>query len=614
MQSIRLLETQTPPNSRNGSSALPNGKKYEPWNDIQFTENGGVASSTITGIMSLSAGANDTATIAPWVTDDTDPTQPPPPPKRTLFSSSKTSISKGSNNLSPNQSGNGLTRERGGSEASTSYALAANGVNGTPFYIGTDFENAWRLPSSSTTTLLPRQGSYDPQSAASIHSNDKLEVKDGKKSLRDRSREFGRLLKKKASKVGLAKMEASDDGHTAQPIPPLPYPYSSPSINGSSTTSFGFTPSTSQPNPPSPTAPKEKKRKGLVKIMHRDKDRDHGIGFHSSDMLQGDPEITLDTNLDSMEGIVDLRHIRSLNDFRSPYHNIAASTDQWDIDHQGGSSFGTSDGGGNLISPSHLATAFTDPWAAGPDPSGRHGEGHSRSLSGGPPVSPTSSTKRRSHPPAPLALGGHLPKATRSHAAGPGLSDPGHRDPAWHAPESWDVDKVGPEAPDYSSDDEIGGKAGDASAANLTIREDDELRDFGIIDSGPQILTPTNGSIQPVQTNKTRSKVSSNPFNPIGMIGQIGGGSYGIGVVGYGRSRTKSDAYSYMGLPSSRDGTRPDASTGARKDSWPDNDDPMSRRPSEALSSSTTIPKTPLPSFHLRVYRIDGTYHIVECP
>ncbi|KAG8897253.1 cysteinyl-tRNA synthetase, partial [Tulasnella sp. 403] len=320
----------------------------------------------------------------------TDPTQPAPAPKRTLFSSSKASTSKTLSTSSPNQSGHGLTRVRGGSEASTSYVLATSAVNSTPLYAGTEVEDTWQLLSSNTTTLLPHEGSYDAQGAAGVYSDDKLEVKDGKRGLMDKTRALGLQLKR-ASKIGLARIEGSDDTST------------------------------------------------------------------------------------------------------------------------------------------------------------RHGQRHYRSLSGGPSHSLTSSTKRWSQPPAPLALGGLLSKGTRAYTIGPGLLEFGHRDSTWQAPESWGMDQAGPGAADYSSDEELREKVADGSPAN------------------------------------------------------------GIGVVGHGRSRN-----SYMGLPGPRNGTRPNAATEAEKGSWSDYDHPMNPRPSDAPISATTTPKARL--FQIRVYRTDGTYHIVECP
>lgn len=100
-----------------------------------------------------------------------------------------------------------LTRHRGGSEASSSYALAANGVNGTPFVVPSDFGDAWHSP--STTSLVRPQGS--PAGTDTYGGSGYIgDVRDGKKTLRDRGKDFGRLLKKKASKVGLAKPEGSE--------------------------------------------------------------------------------------------------------------------------------------------------------------------------------------------------------------------------------------------------------------------------------------------------------------------------------------------------------------------------------------------------------------------
>lgn len=110
------------------------------------------------------------------------------------FFSPKASLSKASGG-----SGNGV-RNRNNSEASSYYPP---GPSMAPsFRIGTDFGEAWGVSSAGPS----RVGSVDPVNLSpdgSTHGS-------GKKSLRDRGKDFGRMLKKKASKVGLGKQEGSD--------------------------------------------------------------------------------------------------------------------------------------------------------------------------------------------------------------------------------------------------------------------------------------------------------------------------------------------------------------------------------------------------------------------
>ncbi|KIO28471.1 hypothetical protein M407DRAFT_22363 [Tulasnella calospora MUT 4182] len=100
MQEIRLLETQQQPiPSRPGSASSK--KPYEPWNDIQFSVDGDVATSggSMSGAMlGISGAASDLSAIAPWMIDDSpvqDSLQPAPVPKRALFKSSMSKASTG---------------------------------------------------------------------------------------------------------------------------------------------------------------------------------------------------------------------------------------------------------------------------------------------------------------------------------------------------------------------------------------------------------------------------------------------------------------------------------------------------------------------------------------
>ncbi|KAG8893180.1 hypothetical protein FRC01_013743 [Tulasnella sp. 417] len=414
----------------------------------------------------------------------------------------------------------------------------------------------------------------------------------------DRGKDFGRLLKKKASKVGLTRPEGSEVS------------------NG----------------PHSPTQQKEKKWRGLAKLKpNKDKEKDHHAGgAHSSDLtIGGEPEITLDTDLNRMEGIIDLnRGTRPLHDPK--VHPVGShgtigtmgsgNTDygNWD-ENQYGSNFGTSEGGGGPLS--RVNPTFTNPnpfegglssgstgLASSTHPFLRHQRSHSGNTSPLSPITMTGGKRSKAHQSvtAPFALA-PPPKGSRIGQNGLDPAAPS-KDPAWHAPESWDVDKVGPEAEGFSSDEDVGDNATLGPIRDFNDPEFDQMIEVGRVQGRRSSLA---------SSGKPRLKGGTNVFNGIGMIGGIGGGAYGVGIVGYGRLRTRSDVHGgggggSIGSGYARDGLGKDSFATSRKDSWPD-EDLTARRPSDALSSSTA-PRTPMPAFHLRVYRIDGSYHIVECP
>ena len=312
-----------------------------------------------------------------------------------------------------------------------------------------------------------------------------------------------------------------------------------------------------QQQPPSPPAPFPlfKARKGLKSHKHRDPHHQPPFPPRPSD----EPEITLDTNLDEMDGIIDPTHVQAngpgnpqqpLTRGDASFHSLSdnGSMLRDDSPHHHSSSFGTSEG---LASPSHHLTSFTDPWRSIPAAS----------------IAPTLASTLRTPPylldsapittkrpkvPAPLTFDGQSPKGmhTLQEPSGPpGLpggsrpppagtvngnsamdkeKDPS-KDPAWYAPESWDVDKAGPVA-EYSSDEE-----------ETTVQETDALGEMGVL---PGIRT-RNTSVATSSAGRYRAKLEVN----------------------------------------------------TRKDSWPE-EHVVSRRPSEA-TSTTTVPRTPSPSVRL---------------
>ncbi len=89
---------------------------------------------------------------------------------------------------------------------STSYTLAANGVNGTPLVVSSDFGDAWRLPNSNT----PPTSFYGDRGGSP-------EGREQKRGFMGRGKDFGRMLKKKASKVSIGKRDGSDGKAAIQP-------------------------------------------------------------------------------------------------------------------------------------------------------------------------------------------------------------------------------------------------------------------------------------------------------------------------------------------------------------------------------------------------------------
>ncbi|KAG8928661.1 cysteinyl-tRNA synthetase, partial [Tulasnella sp. 417] len=462
-------------------------------------------------------------------------------------------------------------------------------------------------------------------------------------------------------------------------IPPLPY------LTSIATTGLGETSTSPVPssNPPhSSTQQKEKKWGGFSKFKSsKGKGKDHHMGgTHSSDSTPGEPEITLDTDLNRMEGIIDLNlgvHLQEPTAGSHPGNENNANI-HWHGDQSGSTLWENEDGGDTL---SRVNPTFTNPFeggppssSPGPDVSTRPFFGHRRSSPGNvsplPPITLMGGKRSKGHqtvPPSPvLEL-----QPTNSRLPQDGAAPT--RDPAWYAPQSWDVDKVEPEAEGSSSDEDLGD---DSTLGPLRDINDPEFKQMITVSSvqGRRSSLPSPGQPRP--------KRDTNVFNGTGLIGGIGGGASGVGVVGYGRLRTSSDFHGGGGSIESgyaRDGPGKDPFATSRKDNWPD-EDMTGRRPSKALSRSGgdygseyvvgcgglrrrsegygerrsigpsysrdgpgkgslatsrkdswldkdmtarrasdglnkfTAPRTPLPGFRIRIYRIDGSYHIVECP
>ncbi|KAG8927072.1 cysteinyl-tRNA synthetase [Tulasnella sp. 417] len=622
MEPIPLSDTQQQPiSSRQGSASSK--KPCEPWNDIQFSVDGVVATndSSMPGAMlGLPGAASDPYAIAPWTMDDNpvqDAPQPAPAPRRTLFRSSMSSAPITS--LSTQQFTPGhQARHRGGSESLPSYVLAANGAS------------------------IPDSGGI---------SGSLGDARDVKKTLMDRGKDFGRLLGKKR------------DSLPSPLIPPLPY------LTSITTTGLGETPTFPVPssNPPhSSTKQKEKKWGGFSKFKSsKGKGKDHHMGgTHSSDSTPGEPEITLDTDLNKMEGIIDLNLGVHLHDPKEPTAGSHPGNENtayipWHGDQSGSTLWENEDGGDTL---SRVNPTFTNPFeggppssSPGPDVSTRPFFGHRHSSSGNvsplPPITLMGGKRSKGHQTVPASpVLGLQPTNSRLPQDGAAPT----RDPAWYAPQSWDVDKVEPEAERSSSDEDLGD---DSTLGPLRDINDPEFKQMIAVGSvqGRRSSLPSPGQPRP--------KGGTNVFNGIGRLrtssdflggGSIesgyardglgkdsfatsrkdswpdedmtarrpsgassnSGGDYGSGyVVGCGGFRRRSEGYGEgrgIGPSYSRDGPGKGSLATSRKDSWPDKDT-TARRPSDALNKFTA-PQTPLPGFHIRIYRTDESYHIVECP
>ncbi|KAG9009365.1 cysteinyl-tRNA synthetase [Tulasnella sp. JGI-2019a] len=630
MQAIRLLETQSPrpqlsvsSHSSTSPATTTNTGKYEPWNDIQLSTDGGVSSTgPLTPLPLAGSGPGNPTAIAPWLDDGSQdsPTGGSQSSRRFPFYSPKTSFSKQGSTLSPftNSASGFNARPRVGSEAS-SQMLASNGVVGTPLTLGSEIGEAWLdRGSSSTVHLLEREG------------------KDNKRSFMDRGKNIGRMIKKKASRVAMRGEDRSDDGH-AYATMPLPYPSRS---NVALDQLNGFLPPIIPPtfdaNPlqTSPTQPiKEKKqRRFMVKgKSSKDKDRDQrGHSSRSSDPQYGEEELTLDTNLNQMEGIVDLTNVRSIAELKASANsgNGSANSEgimRWDIDPLMGGPSSSEGGSHHLISSPNQVTTFTDPWASGLLPAGGSKGGqhkrpeppisHSRSTSsGGSPLSRSVAPSKRRSQQASVDLclsPRHTVFPNISPLSPPEMNPPVDEssDPAWKPPESWDVDKAGPNPGYYSSDEDMDGTTGKSGDRSMQTPSISEVEGQGFIDVGPQ--SSATGAGSPVVAPGKGRNGSLNVFHSQGLIAIPNGGQFGLAFGGHGRPRKQSDVYPPIPGSSHSMHGAPSYSS-LRKESILETEGTI-RRPSDALSAATTS-RTLQISFHLRVYRMDGTYHIVECP
>ncbi|QRW08570.1 adenylate cyclase [Ceratobasidium sp. AG-Ba] len=262
------------------------------------------------------------------------------------------------------------------------------------------------------------------------------------------------------------------------------------------------------------------------------------------------PEFTLDTNLDDMGGI-----IARPGQQHPPWHE----------EHTPDNVVGPT---GMVGVQSPTAAYFTDPFSGNAFPASP------KSTGTGSTVVP------RAMPEPPLQMNGHRPG---SPTAGVGPSNgivrniPSPTLPRsdWAAPESWAVDGTGPKEEDYSS-------------------ESDDA------------LTPSNntmvGSLPGRSDSIAASVTTTRMWKPPGSAGSDGGVAR-IGVPDPSR-RGETRLNSAGSMRSYGPGFRGDAGNG-----------PSGLGPGMgARGSEATVNKNWPTSFHIRVFRTDGTYHMVSCP
>lgn len=136
-----------------------------------------------------------------------EPQQPSTSTKRMMFTSaSKISLSHKASNalLSPGSNGSAekggtFGRTRVGSEASSQFYQAAGAGPSTPNRLGSEMSEFGRAWGISSGVYSSRDGGFGDGDS-----------REGKKSLRDIGKDFGRLLKRKTSRMTIGKGEGSD--------------------------------------------------------------------------------------------------------------------------------------------------------------------------------------------------------------------------------------------------------------------------------------------------------------------------------------------------------------------------------------------------------------------
>ena len=232
-----------------------------------------------------------------------------------------------------------------------------------------------------------------------------------------------RMIKKRSQ--SRLTVDSSERNSTSSPTPPVPYLDPSASYTSTSFASFQSTSTSSATANGSRLGKVRGKQKTVVPPAVPPKDEHR------------EPELTLDTNLEEMDGIIDLNaRPSSSND---PLSSSPGSAFESSLPS---SSFDGGRGSLNAISTSSPTSMFSNPFLPPSSTIIKHQRPQRQPHHMQEKVSP-----KTQHPPAQLGLGAF---------------DPPDASASWEAPESWAVERDGEdpaEPPDYSSTDEslVGG-------------------------------------------------------------------------------------------------------------------------------------------------------------
>ncbi|KAG8763264.1 cysteinyl-tRNA synthetase [Ceratobasidium sp. 423] len=261
-------------------------------------------------------------------------------------------------------------------------------------------------------------------------------------------------------------------------------------------------------------------------------------------------EFTLDTNLDEMDGII-ARPVPSQHQYKHPPWRDDGS----DGSHIGGSNIIGRTGMPGVQSPS--AAYFTDPFSNAVFPS-----------------TPSTGGIPKALPELPLQANGHRPGSPTA-GVGPTTSrnipSPPLPRSDWAAPESWAVDGTGTREDDYSSDSD-------------------------------DALPPATGGSIPGRADSVGAG-GANRYaygRPPGSAGGAGMPSSvgSVGIVNGGGSRSDRRLNSAGSMRSYGIGSSSATIVGV----------------ATGISKGISDPKSSNASFNIRIYRMDGSYHVASCP
>ena len=287
-----------------------------------------------------------------------------------------------------------------------------------------------------STISLPR-GSRGSESICDSISSSGTEKQSNTDLRKPKSINMFNVIKKKVSRIGKDENSNNNNGNgnlnhlsssANTEVPPLPSPLYSQSFLPLQTT-------------PAPVSSRKRQRRNRPKSP-----------MPPVRPLK-EPEFTLDTNLDEMDGIVDMK-FRNGGDVRNIFPNDNASASSpgsgFESSYQS-SSWSASDGSFHPLAPSppvYMSSHSRSAVFSNPDPF---------HTSAGLNASAQAATHRRRGPshvdPKKISPKTPLPKPVERKIDGEGRDDETHG-PGWAAPESWAVEREGvhPDAPYTDSD------------------------------------------------------------------------------------------------------------------------------------------------------------------